>query len=169
MAKTVHLSAYEYEWAAHVGIRRMVARLDSKPAPHYADNTRLEDELKATIATCCCEMGVAIATNRYWGGHFWDARDHAKYKDIADVGTNMEVRRVREEGKPFAVRTKDVDMDRIMFAAYAQAPDYRTVTVYGYISANDAWILGEPASFDPDNTRYTPLDVLQPVKYTVRG
>lgn len=163
MATTIHLSAYEYEWAAHVGIRRMIARQGSKAAPHYADHTRLEDELKATIATCCCEMGVAKVTNRYWSGHVWDARDHAKHKGIADVGINTEVRRVREEGKPFAVRSGDVDQDRLMVAAYAEAPDYRTVTVYGYMSANDAWILGEPSSFDPDHTRYTPLDVLQPL------
>jgi hypothetical protein len=163
VATTIHLSDYEYEWAAHVGIRRMIARQGSKPASHYSEKARLEDEVKATIATCCCEMAVAKVTNRYWGGHVWDARDHDKHRKIADVGANTEVRRVRVSGKAFAVRSGDVDMDRLMVAAYAEAPDYRTVTVYGYMSANDAWILGEPASFDPDHTRYTPLDVLNPL------
>lgn len=158
----VDLAPWEYEWAAHVGIQRMTRRTNSQNASHYQQSTRLEPELRATIATCCCEIAVARAYNLYWGGHVWDARDHAKHKSIADVGHNTEVRRVRKEGSPFAVRKADVQAGRLMVAAFAHDPDFRTITVYGSISADEAWELGEPSDFDPDGTRYCSISYLEP-------
>lgn len=164
MSRTVTLEDYEYEWASHVGMRRMIARKDSRPARHYAEADRLQSEIVATVATCVCELAAAKAMNRYWGGHAWDARDHRKYQGLADVGVNIEVRRVRTEGKPFAVRHTDVTLGRIMVATHwAGDAEPNKVTVYGYMPAEEAWALGEPSSFDPDNTRYTALNYLTPL------
>jgi hypothetical protein len=43
----------------------------------------------------------------------------------------------------------EVRAKKAMVAAYAHDPDYRTVTVYGSIQAEDAWELGNPSTFDP--------------------
>jgi hypothetical protein len=123
----------------------------------------MQDELHASTASCCCEIAVAKATNRYWGGHVWDARDHHKYKHLADVGENIEVRRIRSESNPFAVRRRDVDAGRWVYAAYACPPVYRDVLVYGFIRAEEAWVLGTRAAYDPDNTRVVTVDCLRPI------
>lgn len=160
--KTIRLEPYEYEWASHVATRRLLAREDSKNAKHY-DEKRMQDELHASTASCCCEIAVAKATNRYWGGHVWDARDHDKYKRVADVGENIEVRRIRNESNPFAVRRRDVEENRWVYVAYAHAPVYRTVSVYGFIKASEGWNRGTRAAYDPDNTRVVSVDCLRPI------
>ena len=157
----VTLEKWEYEWASHVGIRRMTARTGSKNAKHYSDESRQQIELLATIASACCELAVAKAYNVYWPGHYWESRDHGAYKHLADVGQTIEVRRVRKENGPFAVRPAEVRAGKTMVAAYAHEPDFRKVTVYGHIKAADAWSLGEPSDFDPDGTRYCPINYLK--------
>lgn len=156
----ITLERWEYEWASHVGVRRMTARSNSPNAKHYADEKRHQIELLATIASACCELAVAKAYNLYWPGHYWDARDHGTYKHLADVGQSTEVRRVRKEHGPFAVRQPEVVAKKMMVAAYAHEPDFRKVTVYGAIKAEEAWALGEPSDFDPEGTRYCSLDYL---------
>lgn len=157
----ITLTKWEYDWASHVGIQRMLARIDSPNAKHYSDDDRRQIELLATIASACCEMAVAKCYNRFWSGHYWDARDHASNKSLADVGQAIEVRRVRKAGGPFAVRLPEVREKKMMVAAYAHDPDFRTVTVYGSIAADVAWELSEPSDFDPEGTRYCALSNLQ--------
>lgn len=156
----ITLENWEYDWASHVGIHRMLARVDSPNAKHYADDDRRQIELLATIASACCEMAVAKCYNLYWSGHYWDSRDHANYKHLPDVGGGTEVRRVRKPGAPFAVRMPEVRARKTMVAAYAHDPDYRKITVYGSIKADVAWELSEPSDFDPEGTRYCALSNL---------
>ena len=158
--KEVRLEKWEYDWAAHVGVNRMLARIDSPNAKHYADESRRQIELLATIASACCELAAAKAYNLYWPGTYWDARDHGLYKHVADVGLATEVRRVRKAGAPFAVRKPEVKEQKQMIAAFAHDPDFRIVTVYGHIPAPLAWELSEPSDFDPEGTRYCPLSNL---------
>jgi hypothetical protein len=148
--RVITLEDWEYEWASHVAMRRMISRFGSQDSPQY-DNDKKQPELLATVATCCCEMAVAKALNRYWSGHFWDARDHGKFKDIADVGENIEVRRVREKFNPMWIDPKDVKAGRTMVAAYPEPPEYRRIIVWGYISAADGWERAELA--DPRSGR----------------
>ena len=156
----ITLENWEYDWASHVGVRRMLARIDSPNAKHDADDDRRQIELLATIASACCEMAVAKCYNLYWSGHYWDSRDHGDYKHLPDVGGGTEVRRVRKAGAPFAVRMPEVRAQKTMVAAYAHDPDFRTITVYGSIRADLAWELSEPSDFDPEGTRYCALSNL---------
>lgn len=91
----IKLEAWEYEHACDVGIRRYTANWDKQDAPHYQDKTRQEDNRTAQVASAVCELAVAKHTNRYWSGHVWHASEHNKYRHIADVGANIEVRRLR--------------------------------------------------------------------------
>jgi hypothetical protein len=151
---TVTLLPYEHEYAATVGVRRFNERRDSKDAVWY-DPERMEPNLQAAIATCVCELGVAKALNKYWGGHVWHEADHDKYKRGADVGRRIEVRRVREINTPPAIRYQDVERGRIVVAAYTKPPLYVEVQVLGWIEAMHGWNLGAPAGYDKSNRTRT--------------
>lgn len=158
---TITLESWEYEWAAHVGIRRLTANRGKHDAPHY-ERSRMQDDLRAEIAAACCEIAVAKATNRYWSGSAWTAAEHdANRRRVADVGTNIEVKRVREATNPVAVRKRDVDAGMVLFAAYAHDPDFETITIYGYLPAAEAWERGTPAHYDKSGrTRLVELGYL---------
>lgn len=161
--EVIDLEDWEYAWASHVGLQRMISRFGSKDAPQY-DNAAKQPELLATVATCCCELAVAKCLNVYWAGHYWDARDHGQHKDrIADVGNNTEVRRVRNRENPVWIDPKDVKAKRIIVAAHAEAPDYRRVIVWGWIDAADGYEKGETA--DPrSGRRKLELGYLNPIQ-----
>lgn len=163
---TITLEAWEYEWAAHVGIRRLTANLHKRDAAHY-DQRRMQDNVRAQIAGACCEIAVAKATNRYWSGSAWTADQHDKHKRaIADVGERIEVKRVREASRPVAVRRRDVDAGMYLYAAHAHEPDFTRVTVYGWLRAADAWSKGTPAQYDKTGqTRVVELGYLTPMTH----
>lgn len=147
----VHLEPWEYEHASAVGIRRFTERWGSSNAAHY-DSARMEDDRTAQVAAAVCELAVAKHTNQYWGGHVWHASDHPKYRDIADVGTNVEVRRVRTRDG-VALRRRQVGTGLVLWAAKAVEPEFRAVELWGWIDYDLGWALSEPSSFD-DDTRY---------------
>jgi hypothetical protein len=95
----------------------------------------MEDDRSAHVAAAICELAVAKATNRYWHGHVWDRAAHAKHRNAPDVGTNIEVRRVRTRD---AVAVRRSDAGKIVFAARAIAPEFTEVDVLGYVNADDA-------------------------------
>jgi len=141
---TVDLRPWEYEAASDVGIRRFTANWSKRDAPHYRREV-MEDDRTAQVAAAICEIAVARATNRYWHGHVWHATEHNKFAHtIADVGKNIEVRRVRDPQKnDVAVRKTDLNKGCILFAAYPIPPEFRSVEIWGYISADEAWELAE--------------------------
>jgi hypothetical protein len=139
------LEPHEHNAAVGVGVARFNARRDSEDK-HYYDRSRMEDDFTAGIASAVCEMAVAKHTNRYWGAHVWHASDHDKYKDMPDVGTNIEVRRTRTDF--VAIRHKDVQANRVIFAASVKLPEFVEVTIHGWITAAEGWELGYPADYD---------------------
>lgn len=148
----VQLEPYEYEWASHVGTRRYIENWGKQDASYYKKGL-MEDDRTAAVAAAICELAVAKYTNRYWGGHVWNASQHAQYKNkIADVGANIEVRRVRT-GETAAVRSRQVGLGLVLFVAKATMPELREVDVWGYINYDKAWELGSPAPYSPDDTR----------------
>lgn len=148
----VQLEPFEYEWASHVGTRRYIENWNKKDAPYYKKEL-MEDDRTAQVAACVCELGVAKLTNRYWSGHVWTAGQHNQYKNkTADVGTNIEVRRVRT-GDSAAVRKKQVGQGLVLFVAMATMPELREVDVWGYINYDEAWEIGKPAHYSPEDTR----------------
>lgn len=155
----ISLEPWEYEWATMVGVRRFTANWNKKDARHY-DATRMEDNRTAQVAACCCEIAVAKATNRFWSGTVWSAENHDKEKHRPDVGTNIEVRRVRTKNA-VAVREHQVGKGLILFGAKAIEPEFRQVDVLGWIDYDTAWALGEPSDFHA--TRYLSLGELTPL------
>jgi len=155
----VHLEPWEYDHAMHVAARRAAANWGKKDAPHYKKEL-MEDERTASAAACVCELAVAKATNRYWSGHVWHASEHAKYRHIADVGTNIEVRRVRTKDTA-AVRRHQLGKGLVLFVARPHLPEMTSVTILGWLGYDEAWELGTPSKYDPENTRVIGAEFLK--------
>ncbi len=161
---TVELEPWEYEWASHVGARRFIENWGKADAAHY-DRSRMEDDRTATVAACVCELAVAKATNRYWSGHVWHKSDHNRYKkSVADVGRNIEVRRLRT-GDTAAVRRHQLGQGLVLFVARPVMPEMRQVEILGWLEYDKAWDLGAPSKYDPDNTRVIDPQHLRQVNY----
>jgi hypothetical protein len=159
MKPVINLSPWEYEWACHVGARRFAANWFRPDAKHY-NKERMEDQRTAEVAACAAELAVAKYANRYWSGHVWDYRDHNQYKEMPDVGTNIEVRRLRTEERA-AVRKRQVGKKLILFVAKPIMPEIRSVEIYGWIPYDKAWEFGVPSDYDQD-TRLISPDMLHP-------
>jgi len=126
------LQPWEYEHASQVGIGRYTRNWQRGDAVHY-DRSKMEDDRTAQFAAAACELAVAKATNRYWHAHVWDHRDHGKYKNLPDVGDNIEVRRCRTRD---AVAVRRSDAGRVVFAARTVDDEFRRVELIGYIEAD---------------------------------
>jgi hypothetical protein len=147
----IELMPWEYEWASHVGARRFIENWNRGNARHY-DSSRMEDDRTAQVAACVAELAVAKYANRYWSGSVWPSYRHDHYKHLADVGHNIEVRRLRTK-ETAAVRKKQVGQGLVLFVAKPIAPEFRQVEMYGCIKYDKAWNLAVPSSYDPENTR----------------
>jgi hypothetical protein len=145
-AVEVELRPWEYSLAAQVGAGRTAANYRKTDAAHY-DRSRMEDDRTAQHAAAASELATARAMNRYWTGcGAWFASSHSEFRDLADVGDNVEVRRIREKtGTTFAVGEKD--RGRIVVAAYPEPPEFWTVRILGWIEADEAIEIGRPAGY----------------------
>lgn len=147
----IDLTAWEYEWASHVGARRYIENWGNPDAAYYKRD-RMEDDRTAQVAACVAELAVAKYANRFWSGHVWHRSEHGKYHKAADVGTNIEVRRLRTK-ETAAVRKKQLGQGLVLFVAKPIMPDCRQVIIYGYLDYDKAWSLAVPSSYDPEHTR----------------
>ena len=161
MVVRIDLEPWEYEWANAVGIRRYAENWGKPDAKHY-DAFRMEDNRTAQVAATVCELAVAKVTNQYWGGHVWPQGKHKEYKDLPDVGTNIEVRRIRTSPDA-AVRKKQLGKGLILFVAQPDPPELRSVDILGWIDHDEAWELGKPSSYAPDTTRNIASTLLKSV------
>lgn len=118
-------------------------------APAYARNSeRMEDNSVAMYASTRCEMAVAKATNRFWHASWWPVDQHHLHKHEPDVGTNIEVKRIRKPHNPLLIKEEYVDLNPIIFLAYAYPDPEHHVNVIGYLNAATAWEVGEPVDWD---------------------
>jgi len=156
----VELEPWEYEWASHVGARRFIENWEKEDAAHY-DRNRMEDDRTAQVAACVAELAVAKITNQYWGGHVWAGNRHQENKHLADVGHNIEVRRVRTSRKA-AVRKRQLGKGLVLFVAQPAAPEFRVCEILGWINHDEAWSVGDPSGYDAKNTRVVSEHYLQP-------
>jgi hypothetical protein len=152
----IYLEPWEYEHANRVGIGRYTANWEKQDAAYY-DKSRMQDDRTAQVAAAACELAVAKYINQYWSGSVWHKDSHEKYKTSADVGYNVEVRRVRT-GSSVAVRQKDLGRCLYLWAARAVEPELREVELLGHIDYDQAWNRAEESQFQ--GTRYLPLDRL---------
>lgn len=145
------LKPWEYEWASHVGARRYIENWKRGNASYY-NLSRMEDDRTAQVAACVAELAVARFINQYWSGHVWHVSEHSQYKELADVGENIEVRRLRTK-ESAAVRRHQLGKQLILFVAKPILPELREVIIYGCREYDEAWNLGTPSDYDPENTR----------------
>jgi hypothetical protein len=130
----IELQPWEYERGFAVGIARFTANWGTHDAGHY-DRSRMEEDRNAQAAAALCEIAVARYTNRYWHGHVWHRSDHWKNRSDADVGSAIEVRRVRSAN---AVAVRRSDAGKIVWAAKTVDAEYRQIELLGYVRADEA-------------------------------
>lgn len=155
----VRLRPWEYTLVAQVGADRAARNHDRPDAPHY-DRSRMEDDRTAQHASCAAECATARLLNKYWtAGGAWDSARHAEFRDLADVGENIEVRRIREPNSTtFAVDERD--HDRIIVACYVEPPELRDVRVLGWIKGEEALRVGTEAQYGKGNRKRVPVAAL---------
>lgn len=129
----IELNPWEYERCFVVGAGRFSANWGVPDAKHY-DRSLMEPDRNAQVAAAACELAVAKFTNQYWHGGVWHRSDHGKYKSLADVGENIEVRRVRTKN---AVKVRKKDAGKVVWAARVADEEYRTVEILGFVSADN--------------------------------
>lgn len=159
----VKIEKWEYERAFAVGIARFTARWGSPDASHYQDKSRQEDNRTANVASALCELAVAKATNRYWHGHVWHHTEHHLYRHLPDVGTNIEVRRLRTRSS-VPIRRYQNGKGLVVFAARVLGDEMQEVDVLGYVTQERGWEEGIPSDYDPENTRLFPVKKLEQIK-----
>jgi len=131
---TVTFSPWEYELGFQVGIRRYTANWDTKDAAHY-DRALMEEDRKASVSSALCELAVAKHLNQYWHASIWCAAAHKKHRNPPDVGTNVEVRRLRTAP---GVAVRQTDAGRTVWAARIDDPEFRSCLLLGSVDANYA-------------------------------
>jgi|TARA_R110000824_G_scaffold180615_1_gene361109 hypothetical protein len=147
----IELEKWEYEWASHVGIRRFTENWEKQDAAHYK-REYMEDDRSAQVAAAVGELAVARVTNQYWGGHVWAGNRHQENRNRADVGENIEVRRVRTSSNA-AVRRRQLGKGLFLFVVRPVPDEFRTVEMLGWLDHDEAWELGKPSGYDEENTR----------------
>lgn len=129
----ITLRPWEYARGFQVGIDRFVANWSTQDAKHY-DRAAMEEDRNAQAAAALCEIAVARYTNQYWHGGVWHRSEHVRYRGIADVGENIEVRRIRTAT---GVPVRLTDEGRVVWAARTVDPEYRQIELLGFVNADD--------------------------------
>lgn len=128
----IEIRPWEYERCFSVGAGRFAANWDRPDAPHY-DRSCMESDKYAQVAAAICELAVARHTNQYWHAGVWHCSEQPKYGSMADVGEDIEVRRVRTAN---AVKVRRKDKGKIVWGARIVDEEYRTVEILGYVHAD---------------------------------
>lgn len=110
------LEKYEVEYASVVARRRTYENRFKRHI--YPPNMPLQDQAFAELAGCCCEMAVAKTVNQYWRGLVWNGDSHTSHKKMADVGNEIEVKRIREPNNPLVFSDYDMAENRIVVLTY---------------------------------------------------
>jgi hypothetical protein len=156
-AVEIDLTPWEYSLAAQVGADRFAQNFGKQDARHY-DRSRVEDDRTAQHAAAAAEIATARAFDRYWTAcGAWAAERHSEYRNIPDVGRNIEVRRIREgSASTFAISPKD--RERIIAVCFVEMPELRRVRVLGWVDGETALEVGTDAGYG-DRVR-VPISIL---------
>jgi len=154
MNPIITIYPWEYERGFAVGIARFTANWGTSDASYY-DRSRMEEDRNAQAAAAICELAVARYVGQYWHAGVWSRSDHHKYKTLADVGDNIEVRRVRTAN---AVKVRKKDAGKVVWAARTADAEYRTVEILGFVAADDV-IASLEGTYQDD--KYVEIDTLQ--------
>lgn len=133
MDAIIDLHPWEYERGFAVGIARFTANWGRADARHY-DRSRMEEDRNAQAAAALCEIAVARYVNEYAHLHVWHYTDRHRYRHLADVGDDIEVRRVRTAS---GVPVRRSDAGKRVFGAKLLDPEYRKVQILGFVLADE--------------------------------
>lgn len=159
----VTLEDWEYENAVFVAQNRHANNRNVPDAADY-DMSRMEDNLRADIASACCEIAVAKLLGAYWVGGHWQRSEHHKYNELPDVMPNIEVKRIRERTHNLLAKKRYVGKGLALVCAYVDPNNMRNVDVIGWKYADDAWEIGRPVDWDATGgIRLVPQSELEPL------
>ena len=159
MSHIVTLSKEEVRACADAALNRWMMKFGSVDRPNYAgDNKRnLEPEIAANVRTIVAEYAVAKLYKKSFTFPFYPNEEHGFRKDIAEVGTNIEVKSIRTKDE-IPVFPKDIRRDWILVGARVLDRDYYSeVEVFGWmlmdeIPDHNEW------KYAPEGSWRIPLD-----------
>ena len=159
MSHIVNLSKEEVRACADVALNRWMMKFGSEDRPNYAgDNKRnLEPEIAANVRTIVAEYAVAKLYKKAFTFPFYPNEEHPFRKDIAEVGTNIEVKSIRTKDE-IPVFPKDIRPGWLLVGARVLDRDYYSqVEVFGWlkmedIPPHDEWL------YVPEGSWRIPLD-----------
>ena len=159
MSHIVNLTKEEVRACADAALNRWMMKFGSEDRPNYAgDNKRnLEPEIAANVRTIVAEYAVAKLYKKSFTFPFYPNEEHPFRKDIAEVGTNIEVKSIRTKDE-IPVFPKDIRRDWILVGARVLDRDYYSqVEVFGWmlmdeITDHNEW------KYAPEGSWRIPLD-----------
>jgi hypothetical protein len=102
---------------AHVvGLGRCIANRNSRDKAQYSDRKRMTADRVAQPGAVLCEMAVAKFLEIPFMPTLWPSSEHHKHKNDADIGSLIEVRRVRFPGLGPSVTHKE--RGRVLVGVY---------------------------------------------------
>jgi hypothetical protein len=158
MSKIVKLSKEEVRACADIALNRWMMKWGSVDRPNYAgDNkVKLEPEIAANVRSIVAEYAVAKLYKQAFTFPFYPNEEHPFRKDIADVGTNIEVKSVRTRDQ-IPVFPKDIRDGFILVGARVLDRDYYSeVEVFGWIKMED--VQRDEWLYAPEGSWRIPLD-----------
>lgn len=156
MSHIVQLSKEEVRACADAALNRWMMKWGSIDRPNYEDKSKLEPEVAANVRTIVAEYAVAKLYKKSFTFPFYPNEEHGFRKDIAEVGTNIEVKTIRTKDE-IPVFPKDIRDGWLLVGARVLDRDYYSqVEVYGWLKMEecqrDEW------KYAPEGSWRIPLD-----------
>lgn len=157
MSHIVTLSKEEVRACADIALNRWMMKWGSVDRENYLDKTKLEPEIAANVRTIVAEYAVAKLYKKSFTFPFYPNEEHGYRKDIAEVGTNIEVKTIRTKDE-IPVFPKDIREGWLLVGARVLDRDYYSeVEIYGWlpmeeIPAHNEW------KYAPEGSWRIPLD-----------
>lgn len=158
MSHIVTLTKEEVRACADAALNRWMMKFGSEDRPNYAgDNKRnLEPEIAANVRTIVAEYAVAKLYKKSFTFPFYPNSEHPFRKDIAEVGTNIEVKSIRTKDE-IPVFPKDIREGWLLVGARVIDRDYYSeVEVFGWLKMEDCQ--RDEWKYAPEGSWRIPLD-----------
>lgn len=158
MSHIVTLSKEEVRACADAALNRWMMKWGSIDRPNYTNKAILEPEIAANVRTIVAEYAVAKLYKKSFTFPFYPNEEHGYRKDIAEVGTNIEVKSIRTKDE-IPVFPKDIREGWLLVGARVTDRDYYSeVEVFGWlpmeeIANHDEW------KYAPEGSWRIPLDM----------
>jgi len=137
MSHIVTLSKEEVRACADAALNRWLMKWGSVDRENYQDKSKLEPEIAANVRTIVAEYAVAKLYKKSFTFPFYPNSEHPYRKDIAEVGTNIEVKTIRTKDQ-IPVFPKDIREGWLLVGARVLDRDYYSeVEIYGWLKMED--------------------------------